>query len=40
MPFGGVKTSGYRCFSGKAGVVEFTELRGIGIEAAPQSHTF
>ena len=32
MPFGGVKSSGYGRFGGKAGVAEFTELRWITIQ--------
>ena len=35
MPFGGVKSSGYGRFGGKAGVAEFTELRWITIETQP-----
>jgi acyl-CoA reductase-like NAD-dependent aldehyde dehydrogenase len=32
MPFGGVKSSGYGRFGGKAGVAEFTDLRWITIQ--------
>lgn len=32
MPFGGVKSSGYGRFGGKAGIEQFTELRWITIE--------
>jgi acyl-CoA reductase-like NAD-dependent aldehyde dehydrogenase len=35
MPFGGVKSSGYGRFGGKAGVDSFTELRWITIETEP-----
>lgn len=35
MPFGGVKSSGYGRFGGKAGVDSFTELRWITIETQP-----
>jgi vanillin dehydrogenase len=40
MPFGGVKASGYGRFGGRAGVAEFTELRWITIETAPQHYPF
>ncbi|HKG19997.1 MAG TPA: aldehyde dehydrogenase [Candidatus Limnocylindrales bacterium] len=40
MPFGGVKASGYGRFGGKAGIAEFTELRWITIETAPQHYPF
>lgn len=36
MPFGGVKSSGYGRFGGKAGVAEFTDLRWITIQTAPR----
>ena len=39
MPFGGVKSSGYGRFGGKAAISEFTELRWITIEG-PQSYPF
>ena len=32
MPFGGVKSSGYGRFGGKAGIDSFTELRWVTIE--------
>ncbi len=32
MPFGGVKSSGYRRFGGNWGIAEFTELRWITIQ--------
>ncbi|KQM18211.1 aldehyde dehydrogenase [Novosphingobium sp. Leaf2] len=35
MPFGGVKSSGYGRFGGKAGIESFTELRWITIETQP-----
>ena len=35
MPFGGVKSSGYGRFGGKAGIEEFTDLRWITIETRP-----
>ncbi|MEG3179611.1 aldehyde dehydrogenase [Sphingomonas sp. LT1P40] len=35
MPFGGVKSSGYGRFGGKAGIDSFTELRWITIETEP-----
>jgi acyl-CoA reductase-like NAD-dependent aldehyde dehydrogenase len=34
MPFGGVKSSGYGRFGGKAGVAEFTDLRWITVQTA------
>ncbi len=35
MPFGGVKSSGYGRFGGRAGIDSFTELRWITIETQP-----
>jgi benzaldehyde dehydrogenase (NAD) len=35
MPFGGVKSSGYGRFGGKAGIDSFTELRWVTIETQP-----
>ena len=40
MPFGGVKASGYGRFGGKAGIAEFTDVRWISIETAPQRYPF
>lgn len=40
MPFGGVKSSGYGRFGGKAGIAEFTDLRWITIETGPQHYPF
>ncbi|MCF8198808.1 MAG: aldehyde dehydrogenase [Sulfuritalea sp.] len=38
MPFGGVKSSGYGRFGGKAAINEFTELRWITIQTQPQHY--
>jgi acyl-CoA reductase-like NAD-dependent aldehyde dehydrogenase len=35
IPFGGVKSSGYGRFGGKAGIDSFTEIRWITIETRP-----
>jgi acyl-CoA reductase-like NAD-dependent aldehyde dehydrogenase len=40
MPFGGVKSSGYGRFGGRAGVAEFTDLRWITIETRKQHYPF
>ncbi|WFU12873.1 aldehyde dehydrogenase (plasmid) [Rhizobium sp. CB3090] len=40
MPFGGVKGSGFGHFGGQAGIAEFTDLRWITIETAPQHYPF
>jgi benzaldehyde dehydrogenase (NAD) len=40
MPFGGVKSSGYGRFGGKAGVGAFTELRWILLQTALRHHPF
>jgi vanillin dehydrogenase len=40
MPFGGVKSSGYGRFGGKAAVDEFTELRWITIQVGPRHYPF
>jgi len=36
MPFGGVKSSGYGRFGGKAGIEEFTELRWMTMQLGPR----
>lgn len=38
MPFGGVKSSGYGRFGGKAAIDEFTELRWITIQTEPLNY--
>ena len=40
MPFGGVKSSGYGRFGGKAGIDAFTELRWITVQAGPRHYPF
>jgi acyl-CoA reductase-like NAD-dependent aldehyde dehydrogenase len=40
MPFGGVKSSGYGRFGGRAGVAEFTELRWVTIQTTPRHYPF
>ncbi|MGH8259549.1 MAG: aldehyde dehydrogenase [Steroidobacteraceae bacterium] len=40
MPFGGVKSSGYGRFGGRAGVNEFTELRWITVQVGPRHYPF
>jgi vanillin dehydrogenase len=40
MPFGGVRSSGYGRFRGKAGIDEFTELRWISIQTTPIHYPF
>jgi benzaldehyde dehydrogenase (NAD) len=40
MPFGGVGSSGYGRFGGKAGIDSFTELRWITIETQPGRYPF
>jgi acyl-CoA reductase-like NAD-dependent aldehyde dehydrogenase len=40
LPFGGVKSSGYGRFGGKAAINEFTDLRSITIQAEPQAYPF
>ena len=40
MPFGGVKSSGYGRFGGKAAIAEFTDLRWITIEDSTQHYPF
>jgi acyl-CoA reductase-like NAD-dependent aldehyde dehydrogenase len=38
MPFGGMKSSGYGRFGGRAGIDEFTELRWISIQSGSQEY--
>ena len=38
MPFGGVKSSGYGRFGGKAAINEFTDLRWITIQTEPRHY--
>ncbi|WP_198086883.1 aldehyde dehydrogenase, partial [Variovorax sp. E3] len=40
MPFGGVKSSGYGRFGGRAGVEAFTELRWITMQTTPRHYPF
>jgi acyl-CoA reductase-like NAD-dependent aldehyde dehydrogenase len=40
MPFGGVKSSGYGRFGGKAAIAEFTELRWITVQTSPRTYPF
>lgn len=40
MPFGGMKSSGYGRFGGKAGVDAFTELRWITLQTTPRHYPF
>lgn len=40
MPFGGVKSSGYGRFGGKAGIEAFTELRWITMQTTPRQYPF
>jgi acyl-CoA reductase-like NAD-dependent aldehyde dehydrogenase len=40
MPFGGVKSSGYGRFGGKAAIAEFTDLRWITVEDPHQHYPF
>ncbi|WP_164212867.1 aldehyde dehydrogenase family protein, partial [Stenotrophomonas maltophilia] len=40
MPFGGMKSSGYGRFGGKAGIDAFTELRWITIQTGPRHYPF
>lgn len=40
MPFGGVKSSGWGRFGGKAAISEFTELRWITLETEPGHYPF
>ena len=38
MPFGGVKSSGYGRFGGKAGIAEFTELRWMTMQLGSRGY--
>ena len=38
MPFGGVKSSGYGRFGGRAAIAEFTDLRWITIQTGPRHY--
>ncbi|WP_428312847.1 aldehyde dehydrogenase [Hydrocarboniphaga sp.] len=38
MPFGGVKSSGYGRFGGRASIAEFTELRWITVQSGPRHY--
>ncbi|MGM0784420.1 aldehyde dehydrogenase [Billgrantia gudaonensis] len=38
MPFGGVKSSGYGRFGGKAGIDEFTDLRWLTLQLGPRHY--
>jgi benzaldehyde dehydrogenase (NAD) len=40
MPFGGVKSSGYGRFGGRAGIEAFTELRWITMQTTPRHYPF
>ena len=40
MPFGGVKSSGYGRFGGRAGVEAFTELRWMTVQTTPRHYPF
>jgi len=40
MPFGGVKSSGYGRFGGRAGVAEFTDLRWITVQTGARHYPF
>lgn len=40
MPFGGVKSSGFGRFGGRAGVAEFTDLRWITVQTTPRHYPF
>lgn len=40
MPFGGVKSSGFGRFGGRAGINEFTELRWITVQTTPRHYPF
>ncbi len=40
MPFGGVKSSGFGHFGGKAGIAEFTDLRWVTVQTTPRHYPF
>ncbi|KWA12898.1 aldehyde dehydrogenase [Burkholderia territorii] len=40
MPFGGMKSSGFGHFGGKAGIAEFTDLRWISVQTTPRHYPF
>ncbi|MCX4140682.1 aldehyde dehydrogenase [Paraburkholderia sp. SEWSISQ10-3 4] len=40
MPFGGVKSSGFGRFGGRAGINEFTDLRWITLQTTPRQYPF
>ncbi|MDP2679089.1 MAG: aldehyde dehydrogenase [Rhodoferax sp.] len=40
MPFGGVKSSGFGRFGGRAGLHEFTELRWVTVQTTPRHYPF
>ena len=40
MPFGGVKSSGYGRFGGKAGIDAFTETRWVTLQTKPRHYPF
>ncbi|GJH17665.1 aldehyde dehydrogenase [Caballeronia novacaledonica] len=40
MPFGGVKSSGFGHFGGKAGIAEFTDLRWVTMQTTPRLYPF
>ncbi|WP_158937418.1 aldehyde dehydrogenase [Burkholderia sp. S171] len=40
MPFGGMKSSGFGHFGGKAGIAEFTDLRWLTIQTASRAYPF
>jgi benzaldehyde dehydrogenase (NAD) len=40
MPFGGMKSSGFGHFGGKAGIAEFTDLRWITVQTTPRHYPF
>lgn len=40
MPFGGIKSSGFGHFGGKAGIAEFTDLRWVTVQTTPRHYPF